>query len=259
MDEPVPVHLNPIKGKETRKVTSLCSSTPRVLPRLYTLWPTTATTALLLTNLTRSTRRSYSAVAAHQFLNLFAKLLPRSLINIFTVINPMPWASCRMVALNVSMIQILSSIHDHQLIPARDGNAHRHNVMRVARHHLQSHPSFLQKTFLLRFFPFYHRHTTASLSTSVPVSFNFFQVSLWQAALTSCFRKAPSISSILLPPLPGFLVWSTFDTTLQSVYWKKNINHFKCQDETSLFSSWSSLAWRRRRGWRKTECMSEAR
>ena len=66
-------------------------------------------TALLLTNLTRSTRRSYSAVAAHQFLNLFAKLLPLSLINIFTVINPMPWASCRMVAMNISMIQILSS------------------------------------------------------------------------------------------------------------------------------------------------------
>ena len=94
MDERVPLHLNPIKGKETRKVTSLCSSTQRVLPRLYALWPTTATTTLLLTNLTRSTRRSYSAVAAHQFLNLFAKLLPLSLINIFTVINPMPWASC---------------------------------------------------------------------------------------------------------------------------------------------------------------------
>ena len=159
---------------------------------------------------------------------------------------------------------ILSSLHDHQLIPAaRDGNSLRHNVMRIARqvlpHHLQRHPSFLQKSFLLGFFPFYHRHTTVSLSTSVPVSFNFFQVSSWRAALTSCFRKAPSISSTLLPPLPGFLVWSTFDTTFQSVYWKKNINHFKCQDETSLFSSWSSLAWRRRRGWRKTECMSEAR
>ena len=53
MDERVPLHLNPIKGKETRKVTSLCSSTPRVLPRLYALWPTTATTTLLLTNLTK--------------------------------------------------------------------------------------------------------------------------------------------------------------------------------------------------------------
>ena len=113
-----------------------------------------------------------------------------------------------MVALNISMIQILSSIHDHQLIPAKHGNSHRHNVMRIARqvppHHLQSHPSFLQKTFLLRFFPFHHRHTTASLSTSVPVSFNFFQVSSWRAALTSCFRKTPSISSTLLPPPATF-------------------------------------------------------
>ena len=238
MNERVPLHLNPIKGKETRKVTSLCSSTPRVLPRLYALWPTTATTTLLLTNLTRSTRRSYSAVAAHQFLNLFAKLLPLSLINIFTVINPMPWASCRMVALNISIIQILSFIHDHQLIPVRDGNSPRHNVMRIARqvlpHHLQRHPSFLQKTFLLGFFPFYHRHTTASLSTSVPVSFNFFQVSSWRAALTSCFRKAPSISSTLLPPLPCFLVWSTFDTTLHTpgvhLSEKENKLPFKCQD-----------------------------
>lgn len=37
MDELVPLRLNPIKGKETRKVTSLCSSTPLVLPRLYAL------------------------------------------------------------------------------------------------------------------------------------------------------------------------------------------------------------------------------
>ena len=232
----VPLHLNPIKGKETRKVTSLCSSTPRVLPRLYALWPTTATTALLLTNLTRSTRRSYSAVAAHQFLNLFAKLLPLSLINIFTVINPMPWASCRMAALNISMIKILSSIHDHQLIPARDGNAYRHNVMRIARqvlpHHLQRHPSFLQKSFLLGFFPFYHRHTTAPLSTSV--SFNFFQVSSWQAALTSCFRKAPSISSTLLPPPPMFSrlinFWYALHTPGVHLSEKEHKLPFKYQD-----------------------------
>ena len=36
--------------------------------------------------------------------------------------------------------------------------------------------------------------------------------------------------------LPCFLVWSTFDTTLQSAYWKKNINCFKCQDVQTQFT-----------------------
>ena len=153
--------------------------------------------------------------------------------------------------------------------------------MRIARlflpHHLQSHPSFLQKSFLLRFFPFYHRHTTVPLSTSV--SFNFFQVSSWRAALTSCFRKAPSISSTLLPPPAMFsrLINFWYDLAVclleHKLFWMPRWNQSVLimiiiglkakarlkKDRVYVWGEVASVSWRVFRGRHKCPVTSRAR